>query len=113
MTKDPAPGDPRRTGRRVDPLLEVREQRRGRRPGDAYVRIVRPFEEEFERSEEGTLIASERTVLARTGWHGALRALRTFLIGRPISSEMEEHERLSKLKALAVFSSDNICSSAY
>jgi amino acid transporter len=113
MTKDPAPGDPRRTERRVDPLLEVREQRRGRRPGDAYVRIVRPFEEEFERSEEGTLIASERTVLARTGWHGALRALRTFLIGRPISSEMEEHERLSKLKALAVFSSDNISSSAY
>ncbi len=99
--------------RRVDPLLEVREKRRGKRLGDSYVRIVRPFEDQFERSDEGTLIASERTVLDRTGWTGALRKVRTALIGRPISSEREEHERLTKLKAMAVFSSDNISSSAY
>jgi amino acid transporter len=99
--------------RRVDPLLEVREKRRGKRPGDAYVRIVRPFDDEFERSEGGTLIASEKTILDRRGWHAAMRGLRTFLIGRPISSDHEEHERLSKVKALAVFSSDNISSSAY
>ncbi len=107
------PDRPGPDARRVDPLLEVREKRRGRRPGDAYVRIVRPFEDEFERSHEGTLIASEKTILERRGWHAALRGLRTFLIGRPISSEHEEHERLSKVKALAVFSSDNISSSAY
>ena len=60
--------------RRVDPLLEVRERKRGARPGDAYVRIVRPFEDEFERSDEGTLIASEKTILDRRGWHvGAAR----------------------------------------
>ena len=112
MTREPPPDAPR-GGRRVDPLLEVRERRTGRRPGDAYVRIVRPFEEEFERTDEGTLVASERTVLARSGWTAGLRKLRTILIGRPISSELEEHERLSKLKALAVFSSDNISSSAY
>ena len=35
------------------------------------------------------------------------------LIGRPISSEREEHERLTKVKGLAIFSSDNISSSAY
>jgi amino acid transporter len=99
--------------KRVDPLLEVREKRRGKRLGDSYVRIVRPFEDEFERGDEGTLIASEKTILERRGWHAALRALRTFLIGRPISTEHEEHERLSKVKALAVFSSDNISSSAY
>ncbi|HKO34451.1 MAG TPA: APC family permease [Candidatus Limnocylindria bacterium] len=99
--------------RRVDPLLEVREKKRGARPGDAYVRIVRPFDDEFERSDEGTLIASEKTILDRRGWHVGLRGLRTFLIGRPISTEHEEHERLTKTKALAVFSSDNISSSAY
>ncbi|HET6379889.1 MAG TPA: APC family permease [candidate division Zixibacteria bacterium] len=113
---DRSPGSGRRrdaTSRRVDPLLEVRETRRGRRPGDAYVRIVRPFEDEFERGDTGTLIASEKVILAGRGWQSWLRALRTFLIGRPISSEHEEHERLSKLKALAVFSSDNISSSAY
>jgi amino acid transporter len=113
MANDP-PRRPRGTEeRRVDPLLEVREKRRGQRPGDSYVRIVRPFEDEFERSDEGTLVASEKTVLHRTGWTAWLRGVRTVLIGRPISSEREEHERLTKLKAMAVFSSDNISSSAY
>jgi amino acid transporter len=93
--------------------LDVLETRRGRRPGDAYVKIVRPYEELFERGPEGELIATEQTVLRRPGWTRVLRALRTFLIGRPISSEREEHERLTKLKALAIFSSDNISSSAY
>ncbi|MGZ8476321.1 MAG: APC family permease [Candidatus Limnocylindria bacterium] len=99
--------------RRIDPHLEVRETRRGKRPGDSYVRIVRPYEELFERGDEGELIATERTVLDRPGWTRALRGLRTLLIGRPISSEREEHERLTKTKALAIFSSDNISSSAY
>lgn len=97
---------------RVDPLLEVREKRRGQRLGDSYVRIVRPFEDEFER-EEGRLVATERTVLERSGWTRTLRGIRTLLIGRPISSDHETHERLTKVKALAVFSSDNISSSAY
>ena len=99
---------------RVDPLLEVREKRRGKRPGDAYVRIVRPYEDQFSRGgDEGELIATERTVVRQGGRHGALRKLRTILIGRPISSEREEHERLTKVKGLAIFSSDNISSSAY
>jgi amino acid transporter len=97
----------------VDPHLEVRERARGHRPGDAYVRIVRPFQDTFRRDEAGDLVATERTVLERTGWTGALRRLRTWLIGAPISSEREEHERLTKVKALAIFSSDNISSSAY
>jgi amino acid transporter len=99
--------------RRIDPLLEVREARRGKRPGDAYIKIVRPYEEIFERGDSGELIATERTVLDRPGWTRGLRRLRTILIGRPIHSEREEHERLTKTKALAIFSSDNISSSAY
>ena len=108
------PGErPEDESQRVEPLLQVREKRRGQRPGDAYVRIVRPFENEFTHGADGQLIASERTVLGRTGWTAALRRIRTTLIGRPISSEREGHERLTKIKALAVFSSDNISSSAY
>jgi amino acid transporter len=108
---DPASrAGPRRS---IDAHLEVRETRRGKRPGDAYVRIVRPYDEVFVRGGEGELVATERTVLHRPGWTKTLRAIRTFLIGRPISSEREEHERLTKLKALAIFSSDNISSSAY
>ena len=106
MSPRPKPG-------RIDPFLDVREKRQGRRPGDAYVKIVRPYDEIFERGDEGELIATERTVLDRPGWTRVLRRLRTVLIGRPISSEREEHERLTKTKALAIFSSDNISSSAY
>ena len=112
MPQSDPPRPPRPPGR-IDPFLEVREKRRGRRQGDAYVKIVRPYEELFERGDQGELIATERTVLQRPGWTRSLRAFRTFLIGRPISSEREEHERLTKLKALAIFSSDNISSSAY
>jgi amino acid transporter len=109
------PNEPPREpgGPTVDPMLEVREHARGRRPGDSYVRIVRPFEEEFEHGDEGQLIASEQTIDARSGTSRAFRNIRNFLFGRPISSEHEEHERLTKTKALAIFSSDNISSSAY
>jgi amino acid transporter len=102
-----------RTHPHVDPHLEVRETHRGRRPGDMRVKLVRPFEDEFERGDEGQLVASQRTFVERKGVAGTLRQIRTFLIGHPISSEKEEHERLTKVKALAVFSSDNISSSAY
>jgi amino acid transporter len=94
-------------------MLERRERAKGQRPGDAYVRIVRPFEEEFEHGDEGQLIASEQAIDARSGTSRAIRNVRNFLFGRPISSEHEEHERLTKTKALAIFSSDNISSSAY
>jgi len=100
--------------RRVDPHLEVVERTRGKLPGNVYVRRYRPYGSDFQRGDdEGELIATERTILERTGWKAGLRRLRTRLIGRPISSELESHERLTKTKALAIFSSDNISSSAY
>lgn len=108
MTREPESDSPR-----VDPLLEVRQRRRGRRPGDAYVHIVHPFEEEFERGANGHLVATRETLLERGGWQRLFGRARAFLIGHAISSEREEHERLTKTKALAVFSSDNISSSAY
>jgi amino acid transporter len=103
---DPSPN-------RIDPHLEVRERRKGSRPGDAYVRIARPFEAEFERGGNGHLVATTETLVGPPGVARTLARIRSFLLGRPISSEREEHERLTKLKALAVFSSDNISSSAY
>jgi amino acid transporter len=105
--------EPDQAPNRIDPHLEVRQRRKGKRPGDAYVRIVRPFEAEFERGDSGHLVATSETLTVRGGWQRALASVRSFLIGQPISSEREEHERLSKVKALAVFSSDNISSSAY
>ncbi|OGO58393.1 MAG: hypothetical protein A2Z32_09260 [Chloroflexi bacterium RBG_16_69_14] len=43
----------------------------------------------------------------------AFAAVRAFFFGRPLASEEELGERLSKTKALAIFSSDAISSSAY
>jgi amino acid transporter len=105
--------DPDPSPNRIDPRLEVRERHRGKRPGDAYVRIVRPFEAEFERGDSGQLVATSQTLVGSPGWQSAFDKVRGFLVGKPISSEREEHERLTKVKALAVFSSDNISSSAY
>lgn len=105
--------DPDPSLNRIDPRLEIRERHRGKRPGDAYVRIVRPFEAEFERGESGQLVATSQTLVGGPGWQSAFDKVRGFLVGKPISSEREEHERLTKVKALAVFSSDNISSSAY
>src|SRR3970040_2904433 len=103
--RPPAPrGEPERP--RVDPNVAVREHRRGRRPGDSYVRIVPPFEEEFEH-EEGRLVATERTMHGRTGWRRSMRGLRTFLIGRPISSEHEQHARVTQGQGGAHFRTHN------
>ena len=80
----------------------------GRRPGDALVRVYRPrfvgFVRRGRHLEAGPEI--ERP-------HGAIGWLRRLLIGQPLHNEFEQHERLTKLKALAVFSSDALSSVAY
>ncbi|MEO8208299.1 MAG: APC family permease, partial [Chloroflexota bacterium] len=48
-----------------------------------------------------------------TGIGRAMAGVRRVLLGRPLASEEELGERLSKKKALAIFSSDAISSSAY
>lgn len=49
----------------------------------------------------------------RTGWHGRYLGFRDHVLGRTLTSDKLEGERLSKLKALAVFSSDALSSVAY
>ncbi|HEV2125088.1 MAG TPA: amino acid permease, partial [Chloroflexota bacterium] len=101
-----------RTSRHIDILAPQFEQRRGVHPGDRAVRIKRPNMEGVRRLEPGVYeIVSEpetQGTFSRT-----LRSLKRTLIGAPIRSEDEGHERLSNPKALSVFGSDNISSSAY
>jgi amino acid transporter len=106
------PPDKPPPGGEVNPNLEVQRSSRGRLPGDAYVRIERPAEDEFEHDAD-RLVATARTLAPSTGWRAGIRRAQNVLVGKPISSEEEESERLTKVKALAVFSSDNISSSAY
>ncbi|MBI2776860.1 MAG: APC family permease [Chloroflexi bacterium] len=57
--------------------------------------------------------AKESASVPTTGLGRALASVRWFFLGRPLASDEEIGERLSKKKALAIFSSDAISSSAY
>jgi amino acid transporter len=85
----------------------------GRKPGDRRVRIDRPHAAFFRYSGPGRLTAKEEASRPTTPTGRAWSAVKRVLIGRPLSVEADIEERLSKKKALAIFSSDAISSSAY
>src|SRR5262245_27526422 len=60
-----------------------------------------------------TLVAKPAASVALTPAGRFNARVRSIVFGRPLSSEEEITERLSKVKALAIFSSDAISSSAY
>jgi amino acid transporter len=94
-------------------LTEGRQPLKGRKPGDRRVRVERPHSAYFRYSGEGQLVAKESASAPRTPVGRALARARGILFGRPLSIHEEIGERLSKKKALAIFSSDPISSSAY
>ena len=97
----------------VRPDLSGLKRERGKRQGDAYVRIVRPDPSVLRRVAPGVLQATEQ-FSRPSGKIGHLYVrLKGILVGRPLRTEAEKEERLGKIKALAVFSSDAISSSAY
>jgi amino acid transporter len=61
----------------------------------------------------GTLVAKPAANVALTPTGRFVNRVRAVVFGRPLSTEEEISERLSKTKALAIFSSDAISSSAY
>ena len=85
----------------------------GRKPGDRRVRVERPHAEYFRYSGPGTLIARETASRSHTATGRALEKIRHAFLGKPLSNYEDITERLSKTKALAIFSSDPISSSAY
>jgi amino acid transporter len=98
---------------RFDSDLVERRAVRGRLPGSGYVKIVRPFADEFRSYAPGHLIASERVLEPQGAVGRAAAAIRGVLVGRRIPTEHEILERIGVLKGLAIFASDNISSSAY
>jgi amino acid transporter len=81
--------------------------------GDRRVRVDRPHAPYFRYADEGQLVAREAASVPRTAAGRSLAKARAVLFGRPLSTHEEIGERLSKIKALAIFSSDAISSSAY
>jgi amino acid transporter len=94
-------------------VIGGRRQLTGRKAGDRRVRVERPHSAYFRYAGPGQLVAREAASLPRTPTGRALARVRAVVFGRPLSNEAEIEERLSKKKALAIFSSDAISSSAY
>ncbi len=88
-------------------------EHRGALPADRFVRVVRARQQGFDRLAPGLLQATTRAAQP-AGAVARLRSrVRNALIGAPLSSSQFIHERLTKLKALAVLSSDALSSVAY
>src|SRR6185503_6776157 len=83
----------------------------GRMPGDRRIHIERPHAPFFRYADEGQLVAREAASLPRTPAGRLFAKVRGVVFGRPLSIHEEIGERLSKIKALAIFSSDAISSS--
>jgi len=93
------------------PDLEWRETVQGRRPGDRFVRVA--THKGFTRVRRNYLVPRPGTGQPTSLVGRALQRVKHALLGSPIPTAREAHERLTKVKALAVFSSDALSSVAY
>jgi amino acid transporter len=97
----------------LTPDLELREIRQGAKPGSRYVRLAPKSQRPFEAIDTGELRATAVAMRPRTQAEAVWRGFKRIVVGAPLSSARLMEERLPKIKALAVFASDNLSSSAY
>ena len=94
---------------RVDPDIELYEDDEDTGAGGGVIRIARRGEGAALERHEDKLRVRRVEQNSRRGF----ASLRTLLLGQPIASLRQVHERLSKVKAMAVLSSDPLSSVAY
>jgi amino acid transporter len=94
-------------------MIGGRRPLQGRKPGDRRVRVERPHAPYFRYTGPGQMTAKEAASIPTTPGARLMARIRAFVLGRPLHQDEEIGERLSKRKALAIFSSDAISSSAY
>jgi len=116
MTDSRPPREPPRPDNRgaqtvYHPDLEWRQTVRGAKPGDRFVRIA--THRGFTRVGKNYLVPRPGTGEPGTRFGRVLQRLKRTLLGNPIPTASEVHERLNKIRALAVFSSDALSSVAY
>src|SRR5579862_2512225 len=96
----------------VTPTLE-RIVRRGDRIDRTYIRKRLPIREFRAQIEPGVIEATDATLEPESAFGRASQRVKHVLLGAPIATARQEQERLTKVKALAVLSSDAISSVAY
>lgn len=74
---------------------------------------MRPKTQGFERKAPGWLVATTRATAPTGDFARLRRRVRSTLLGAPLATRQLVHERLTKVKALAVLSSDALSSVAY
>src|SRR5581483_581753 len=97
---------------RRDPDIEFRELVKGRKSGEQYVRIHRTASG-LRRRAPGQFEATLDVFRPRNPLGRLMASTRQILLGNRLATTQLAHERISKIKALAVFSSDALSSSAY
>jgi amino acid transporter len=102
-----------RDGTAATPEPELYETVQGRKPGSRFLRLPRIGERKLRRVGEGEFEVTQAGSRPVTGVGRLLASIRHALIGQPLATSQLSYERLSKVKALAIFSSDNLSSSAY
>ncbi|PPD58351.1 APC family permease [Dehalogenimonas etheniformans] len=103
--------DKKPDGAKLNPELISREHRRGSRPGDVVVRVKRP--KGFQKVGPGHFLATPEANIPEGRLDRIFLAIKRIFIGLPLANVEESQERLGVGKALAVFGSDAISSSAY
>jgi len=86
---------------------------RGRKIGDRRVVVERPHSAYFRYAGAGVMVAKAAASAPRTALGRRIARIRALVFGKPLSNAQDIEERLPKKKALAIFSSDAISSSAY
>ena len=117
MSPDTNNGSTSSNGRKEDnagklnPDLVSIETHRGTRPGESYARVKRVSR--FTKAGPGHFVAKPEKEIPQSRVARTFRNLKIFFIGRPLYTTEEGRQRLNKMRALAVFGSDAISSSAY
>jgi amino acid transporter len=103
----------RHGGRHLAADIELHERMRTSRPGQRSLRRPRAREQKLRRVGEAEFEATQAALEPETPAGRVWARARRILIGEPLATAALPHQRLSKLKALAVYSSDNVSSAAY
>jgi len=115
---------PRNSGEREPSVVRLQRRRsqaetglfervQASRPGERTLRRERAADQKLRRVGEDEYEATPRATRPQTPIGRFWAKTRGVLIGQPLATAELSHERLGKLKALAIFSSDNLSSSAY
>ena len=92
--------------------IELREVRYGQASHGPYLRVV-PRQRRFTQVAPGYLQATPLASLPADALGRYLAGVKRAIIGSPFATSQAIHERLTKVKALAIFSSDVLSSAAY